>query len=315
MFVLQGTLPGYRKLLPTLAANKDFTLTIANRIYLQKGFKPKAKFQKTLSRNFYATAVVTDFSSGTKAAKEMNTWVEKVTHDKIKDLMNPRMLGPATRMVLINAIHFKGDWKTKFNVALTKEKDFLTESGQTVKVPTMHLEMKIEIAVLEQLKSKVLRLPYKGDRIVMDIVLPDDKGGLRVLEKKLKTLNEKDLVNENTLHKEVIVDLPKFKLKKTWRSLKAVLKRLGITAIFHGGLKGIADGPLMVSDVIQKACIEVDETGSEASAATGVLMKFRSTSIDNEKIHFKADHPFLFIIRDTQTGLLLFRGRVSDPSK
>ena len=315
MFVLQGTLPGYRKLLPTLASNKDFTLTTANRIYLQKGFKPKTKFKKTLIKDFYANAVVTDFSSSKAAAKQMNSWVGNVTHDKIKDLVDPRSLGPATRMVLINAIYFKGDWKTKFDVALTKEKDFLTESGDHVTVPTMHLTGKIELAVLKSLKSKVLRLPYKGDRIVMDIVLPDDKGGLKVLEQKLKTLDDRELLNENILHKDVIVDLPKFKLEKTWSNLKDILKRLGITSIFHGGLQGIADGPLMVSDVIQKAFIEVDETGSEASAATGVAMKFRSSRIDNEEIHFKADHPFLFLVRDTQTGLLLFRGRVSDPSK
>ena len=315
MFALQGTLPGYRKLLPTLVSNKDFTLTTANRIYLQKGFKPKAKFKKSLIRDFHATALEMDFRSSKTAAKQMNSWVEKVTHDKIKKLVDPRSLGPTTRMVLINAIYFKGDWKTKFNIALTKEKDFLTESGRHVKVPTMHLEGKIEIAVLEKLKSKVLRLPYKGDRIVMDIVLPDDKGGLKVLEQKLKTLDDKELLNENILNKEVIVDLPKFKLEKTWSNLKDILKRLGITSIFRGGLQGIADGPLMVSDVIQKAFIEVDETGSEASAATGVFMKFRSMSLDNEKVHFKADHPFLFLVRDTQTGLLLFRGRVSDPSK
>merc|ERR1712179_535351 len=137
-------------------------------------------------------------------------------------------------------------------VALTKEKEFLTESGDKVKVPTMHLQGKIELAVLEQLKSKVLRLPYKGDRIVMDIVLPDDKGGLKVLEQKLKTLDEKDLLNENIFQKEVIVDLPKFKLEKTWNNLKDVLKKLGMTEIFRGGFQGIAKGPLMVSDVIQK---------------------------------------------------------------
>ena len=112
----------------------------------------------------------------------------------------------------------------------------------------------------------------------------------------------------------MIVDLPKFKLEKTWMNLKVTLEQLGITEIFHGGLQGIAEGQ-RVSDVIQKAFIEVDETGSEASAATGMVMKFRSMTLDNEEIHFKADHPFLFLVRDLQTGLLLFRGRVSDPSK
>ena len=268
-----------------------------------------------MRRDFYATAVVKDFSARDATAKAMNSWVEEVTHDKIKDLIDSKALGADTKMVLINAIYFKGDWKTKFDVALTKEKEFLTESGDKVKVPTMHLQGKIELAVLEQLKSKVLRLPYKGDRIVMDIVLPDDKGGLKVLEQKLKTLDEKDLLNENIFQKEVIVDLPKFKLEKTWSNLKDVLKKLGMTEIFRGGFQGIAKGPLMVSNVIQKVFIEVDETGSEAAAATGTVMKFRSALMDEKEIHFKADHPFLFLVRDTQTGLLLFRGRVSDPSK
>ena len=315
---MQGTLLGYRKLTPALSGNGEFTLAVGNRMYLQKGLEPKKKFMNALKKNFNATAVVTDFGASAAAAKKINGWVEKVTQNKIKDFINPNMLGETTKMVLINAIYFKGDWKTKFDAALTKEKDFFTEKGNTVKVPTMHMKGKFDIAVLEELKMKVLRLPYKGDRIVMNIILPDDRNGLVVLEQKLNEfgIGEEilNLINDNILHKEVIVDLPKFKLEQTWKNLKAILKLIGITTLFNGGLEGIADGPLVVSDVIQKALIEVDENGSEAAAASAVGMSFRSSSLAKE-IYFIADHPFIFSLRDTQTGLLLFRGRVGDPSK
>ena len=314
---MQGTLLGYRKLTPALNGNGEFTLAVGNRMYLQKGLEPKKKFMNALKKNFNATAVVTDFGASAAAAKKINGWVEKVTQNKIKDFINPNMLGETTKMVLINAIYFKGDWKTKFDAALTKEKDFLTEKGNTVKVPTMHMKGKFDIAVLEELKMKVLRLPYKGDRIVMTIILPDDRKGLVVLQQKLEELEIGEeilnLINDNISRKEVIVDLPKFKLEQTWKNLKAILRLIGITNIFHGGLEGIADGPLVVSDVIQKALIEVDESGSEAAAASAISMGFGSMPMD--PIHFNADHPFIFSLRDTQTGLLLFKGRVGDPSK
>ena len=151
----------------------------------------------------------------------------------------------------------------------------------------------------------------------MTIILPDDRKGLVVLQQKLEELEIGEeilnLINDNILHKEVIVDLPKFKLEQTWKNLKAILKLIGITTLFNGGLEGIADGPLVVSDVIQKALIEVDENGSEAAAASAISMSFRSMPMD--PIHFNADHPFIFSLRDTQTGLLLFLGRVGDPSK
>ena len=152
----------------------------------------------------------------------------------------------------------------------------------------------------------------------MTIILPDDRKGLVVLQQKLEELEIGEeilnLINDNISRKEVIVDLPKFKLEQTWKNLKAILKLMGITTVFNGGLEGITDGPLVVSDVIQKALIEVDENGSEAAAASAVGMSFRSSSLAKE-IYFIADHPFIFSLRDTQTGLLLFKGRLGDPSK
>ena len=183
-----------------------------------------------------------DFSKSQRAVDKINKWVEKVTHHKIQGLLNRKMIRADTKMVLINAIYFRGTWKTKFDTDQTKAKDFLTESGDNVKVPTMHLKEKKDIAVLKQLKIKVLRLPYEGERIVMDIVLPDDKGGLKAVEEKLKTVDLKDLLEENLHEQEVEVDLPKFKIDTTWKQLKGILQSLGLTDIFHGGLEGIADG-------------------------------------------------------------------------
>ena len=301
--------------MPTLHSNEEFNLETANRIYLQKGFKPKKLYREILKYDFLATAVEMDFSKSQRAVDKINNWVEKVTHHKIQGLLNRKMIRADTKMVLINAIYFRGTWKTKFDRDQTKKKDFLTESGHNVKVPTMHLKEKKDIAVLKQLKIKVLRLPYEGERIVMDIVLPDDKGGLKAVEEKLRTVDLKDLLEESLYEQEVEVDLPKFKIDTTWKQLKGILQSLGITDIFHGGLEGIADGGLSLSEVIQKATIEVDEAGSEAAAATGGLTMFKSANLDNDVLSFKADHPFLFSLRDIKTGLLLFRGRVSDPSK
>jgi len=175
---------------------------------------------------------------------------------------------------------------------------------------------KYQWAAMEELDAAMIELPYKGDRIVMQILLPRQAGGLRELEDKLMTEELETLFQENKMEEKVALTLPRFKLEQTI-PLNSHLESLGIRDMFLAGqadFSGI-DGSreLFVSTVVQKAFIEVNEEGSEAAAATGAVMMMRSMPMPPEE--FVADHPFLFYLRDRLTGMLLFQGRVQDPSK
>ena len=283
---------------------------MANKMFFHNGFNPKMSFRKQLMRDFYSDVVVTDFAKG-YADQLINYFVEDITRGKIEDLIEPGLISASTKMILVNAIYFKADWQVKFDKLLTKDDYFYTEGGGKVRVPTMHLKSNFEVADLTDLDSRVLRLPYKGGRIVMDILLPNARDGLDRLEKKLLDVDLWSMVESKKYSNEVMVSLPKFRLSSSI-SLRRVLEDLGVTEIFHGGLGGITDQDLAVTEVVQKAVIEVNEEGTEAAAATAILMGFKSSSFSY--LIFTADHPFIFFIRDKKTGMLLFQGRVNDPS-
>ena len=308
----QGVGLGYRQLLPNLSSNNSFTLETANRIYLQVGHPATPSFQRELATNFLASTAVTNFGESEKSAKLINDWVEEKTRNKIKDLINPVILNKDTRMVLINAIYFKADWKIKFDKRNTEQTSFFSELKE-VNVAMMHVKNRFEHIYLKELKSQVLRLPYRNDKVVMEILLPDARGGLKQVEKKLKSTNIQALLKQNKFYNSTMnVFLPKFKLETTL-PLNDILKELGMTDMFNGGLEGITGDPdLAVSSVLQKAFIEVTEEGAEAAAATAVVAVTRSLTITPT---FMANHPFLFYLREAATGLLLFQGRVADPSQ
>ena len=239
-----------------------------------------------------------------------------MTRDKIKHLIKKDMLSALTRLVLVNAIYFKGDWATKFDPKLTKEQDFSVSPSITVKASMMMQEKKFNWAYLETLASSMVELPYKGDRIVMQVLLPGERHGLGELEEKLENQNIQELFEKKSFVTKVNIQLPKFKLEQTI-PLTEHLTNLGMKDMFSEGLADFSgiDGSkqLFVSNVVQKAFIEVNEEGSEAAAATAAVMEMKCMPAPPEQ--FVADHPFIFFLRDKTTGMLLFQGRVVNPTE
>jgi len=306
---------GYKDAIPALRTNKNFTLEAANSIFAQSGFAIRDVYKETLHQHFHATIQETDYSDGKTSARLINDWVEKITQSKIKDLIKPDMLNALTRLVLVNAIYFKGDWASKFDAKKTTNEDFHLDDGSTKKVPMMRQTKKFQFAILDELSASMLELPYTGDRLSLQLVLPRQGNNLAALEQKLRTADLQQLFDSNREEEKVAVSMPRFKLEQTI-PLTDQLNNLGMTDMFVGGKADFSaiDGSrnLYVSEVVQKAFIEVNEEGSEAAAATGAVMMMRSMPMPPEE--FRADRPFLFFLRDKLTGMLLFQGRVADPS-
>merc|ERR1712241_1573220 len=220
-----------------------------------------------------------DFSKSQEASNTINQWVEEQTKEKIKDLIKPDMLNALTRLVLVNAIYFKGEWKSKFDAKKTVDEDFHLDDGSTKKVPMMRQKEKFEFAILDDLGASMLELPYNGDRLSLQLVLPRKGNNLAALEQKLRTVDLQQLFDSNRGEEKVAVTLPEFKLEQTI-PLTDQLQKLGMKDMFVGGKADFSaiDGSrnLYVSEVVQKAFIEVNEEGSEAAAATAGIMMMRS---------------------------------------
>ena len=292
----------------------DFQLSVANRLWGQKGEPFLKDFLDLTQRNYGAGLSELDFAGNVEAArKTINEWVEKQTAEKIKELIKQGVLKPATRLVLTNAIYMKAEWLAKFKKQDTAPAPFFTADGKEIQAPTMHRTSVFGYAEADDLQT--LELVYKGDRLSMVILLPRQKGGLADLEKglTLESLNKR-LAQLKT--QKVSVALPKFRATKEF-SLGQVLESLGMAKAFDGsqadfsGMNGKRD--LFISAVVHKAFVNVDEEGTEAAAATAVVME-ATAMLGPERIpEFVADHPFVFLIRDRVTGAILFLGRVTEP--
>ena len=305
---------GYKDTLPALKSTDNFTLEAANTAFVQKSYSVLPSFQDILEKFFPTSFQSVNFRNGHSAAKKNNNWVKKITMKKIKNLITPDMLDSSTHLVLGNAIYFKGDWADNFDPKLTRDKNFYDSPSTEVMVPMMMQVREFQWANLDTLSSSMVELPYKGERIVMQVLLPWERHGLGELEDKLTNQNIQDLFEKESSKTKVFIQLPKFKMEQKI-DLKPIFIELGVSDLFSADLADFSDingkKGLYVSEVVQKAFIEVNEEGSEAAAATGVVIKGRSLGSRPKK--FIADHPFIFCIRDKATGMLLFQGRVVNP--
>jgi serpin B len=254
-----------------------------------------------------------DFVTETeKTRQKINRWVEDKTNDKIKNLIPEGALNAMTRLVLTNAIYFKGDWASQFDKDDTEDADFFVSPEKTVTASLMYQKEEFKYAENELLQ--ILQLPYKGDDLSMLVLLPKEKIGLADLEKEL-TADKLTEWQKRMYEQEIEVYLPKFKMTSQF-SLSETLKKMGMSDAFDpgkadfSGMTGNKD--LFISAVLHKAFVEVNEKGTEAAAATGVMMQL-SMALDEPV--FRADHPFIFMIQDNKTGSILFVGRVMDPTK
>jgi len=294
------------------AARGDYQLNIANALWGQQGFPFRPDFLALTQKHYGAGLRQVDFHNPEPARQTINRWVEQQTQDKIKDLFAPGTIDNTTRLVLANAIYFKGTWASQFQPNATNDAPFKT-NGASNKVPTMHQKAKFGYAEGEDWQA--LEMRYAKSTLAMDVILPRAVDGLDKLEGKLTTTWLGDTL-KSIKSEEVIVSLPRFKATLGF-DLTKTLAEMGMAKAFtpDADFSRMSGGErLMISVVVHKAFVDVNEQGTEAAAATGVGIKLTAAPVRAEPKVFNADHPFLVLIRDTATGSVLFLGRVTNPA-
>jgi serpin B len=292
----------------------DFELAVANALWAQKGYPWRAEFLELQKTRFGAAFNEADFATNPDGERQrINHWVEEKTRDRIKDLIPSGLITNQHRMVLANAIYFKGEWAEKFDPKDTRQQPFTLADGTQTPVPMMH--RKGGFKRYGQPEFQVAELPYKGGELSMVILLPGKHDGLPALEAKLSAEALSTWLAKALDAKETGLAIPKFRMETAAMMLNEPLQTLGMTLAFDpdkADFTGLHSGneQLFVSFVVQKAFVEVNEEGTEAAAATAVGFKNVSATITTD---FVADHPFLYLIRDTKHGTILFMGRMLKP--
>jgi len=293
-----------------------FRLSIINSLWGQKNSKFEQPFLDTLAENYGAGMRLVDFidSANREASRQtVNKWVEDNTEGRIKDLVPPDVLNDMTRLILVNAIYFKASWTRTFQEILTHDADFTLLDGSTASTSMMDTGSEWSFRYGDGDGYQAVELPYVGNSASMVVILPGD-GQFEQFEDDLdaERLNE---IIDGMSGESVRVSIPKFEFESEFR-LSEALKSLGMEQAFEwpdadfSGMTG--DKDLFIREVLHKAFVKVDEEGTEAAAATAVIMEPGSAPI--KTYEFTADRPFIFLIRDTETGAILFLGRVLDPT-
>jgi serpin B len=291
---------------------RKYQLDTANALWAQKGYTFLPDFLRLTNKVYEAGLKEVDFRQTEQARKTINAWVEKQTRDKIKDLFAPGVLQPDTRLVLTNAIYFKGDWATPFPKGATQKQDFQLGDGKKVKVPMMLASKKLRY--YGDKTVQVVALPYGGHELEMVVLLPGKVDGLGELEKGLASARLDEWLKGMGVRR-VDLFLPKFKLLSAF-SLNQQLSEMGMPLAFteRADFSGMSTREkLFIGKVVHKAFVDVNEKGTEAAAATGVTIQPTSAPLPEKSVVFRADHPFLFLIRDHRTGSILFMGRLANP--
>lgn len=289
-------------------------LSVANSLWPQNGYAFLDEYVSLIKKHYGVLITAVDYKNATEAARGMiNKWVEDRTQDKIKNLIPTGILDALTRLVLVNAIYFKGNWASQFEPSMTREGPFHISGDKAVQVPMMSQERHFRYA--ETGTHQILEMPYVGGELSMIVLLPRDAGGLKALEDSM-TPEKLELWKLGLKSREVLVFLPRFKMTSMFR-LDQTLISMGMVDAFSdikanfAGMDGRPNG-LYIGAVIHKAFVEVNEEGTEAAAATAVVMQAKS--MPEPPPIFKADHPFIFLIQENSTGSILFMGRVADPA-
>lgn len=295
------------------ADGKGFRFNIVNDLWGQKDYEFQAVFLDTLAKNYGAGLRLLDFSSQPEAARQnINKYIAEKTEDRIKDLIPEGAIDPLTRLVLTNAIYFNAAWQNPFEKSLTKDAPFTKLDGATVNVPMMELPSYENMPYADGEGYIAVALPYENPSLSMLILLPDE-GFFEAFEGSLDAARLERLIGEMQFT-SVRVKMPKFKIEGQFE-LGNTLKGLGMIDAFEpdladfSGMNGKRD--LYIGSVIHKSFVNVDEQGTEAAAATAVIME--TTSAPMEMIDLTIDRPFLFLIRDVTTNTTLFVGRVAAP--
>uniref|UniRef100_G3NAY9 Leukocyte elastase inhibitor n=1 Tax=Gasterosteus aculeatus TaxID=69293 RepID=G3NAY9_GASAC len=301
-------------------AGAPYALSVANRLYGEKSYEFVEDYLGSTKKHYSAELEAVDFVSGSEAARlNINKWVHEQTQGKIKDLLAEGLLDEYTRLVLVNAIYFKGNWNKKFQESATQDVKFRINKNQTTSVKMMHQKSKFPVTYIPEANCQVLEMPYKGMELSMLIFLPSDiedsTTGLEKLEKALTYDNFVDWTRPDMMNEvEIRVGLPRFKMEENY-DMKNVLVSMGMVDAFDPVMcdfSGMAPGnDLVLSKVVHKAFVEVNEEGTEAAAATAAIMMLRMSM----PASFIADHPFLFFIRHNPSMSILFAGRYCSPNE
>jgi serine protease inhibitor len=310
---------GYRDLIADLnSPDAAYTLQTANALWAEENYPFLPAYIETAQQYYAAEVRNMDFASAPEESRQtINRWVEDQTEDRIKDLIPQGAIDSLTCLVITNAIYFKGTWVLQFDENNTHPAEFRSEGGEYVSVDMMQrTDVDARYAYSETDDLQILRMPYEhesGKALSMLVILPKD-GNITTAETALGTTGLVDAIAsmETT---QVKVFFPKFTLETTY-SLSNTLKAMGMPAAFgldadFSGMDGTRD--LFITNVLHKAFVDVNEEGTEAAAATAVIMGKGMSTEDAPVPVFRADHPFIFLITDDETGNLLFMGRVADP--
>jgi serpin B len=294
------------------ANSRGYELSVANALWGQKSEQFLPAFTTLLDQNYDAGMRKVDYQHDAEGArKTINDWAAAKTHDKILDLIPTGVLSPATILTLTSAIYFKGTWADQFNKQATRDEPFHVSASESRQAPTMHRTGSYRYAGTDD--CQVLKLPYLGYALSMIILLPSKSDGLPALEQGLTSAKLSSLT-ASMMEQRVIVSLPKFKLTQSME-LASTLASMGMTDAFsgHADFSGMSHDPgIAISNVIHKAYVNVNEAGTEAAAATAVVM-VGAVMMPQKPVTFRADHPFLFLIQDEASGAILFIGRVATP--
>lgn len=299
------------------AQEKHYVLSIANSLYLQDGFHISDKFIQLMKKYFKAEVENVDFKQGSTVANQINMWVENHTNNRIRDLFSAEDFTEFTRLVLVNAIYFKGNWKSQFRPENTRTFSFTKDDESEVQVPMMYQKEEFYYGEFTDGSNEaggvyqVLEIPYEGDEISMMLMLSRQEVPLATLEPLVKTALIEEWAN-SVKKQKVEVFLPRFKVEEVV-NLKDTLQRIGIKEIFsrQADLSAISgDEGLFIDKAFHKSFLEINEDGSEAAAATGIIANSRMAVLYPQ---FIADHPFFVCVKNRKTGSILFMGRVMHP--
>lgn len=290
-----------------------YTLHVANSLWGQQDYDFRPAFLNILRQSYGSPLRTVDFATRTDEARAaINAWVAAKTNDTIRDIVPQNALSELTRLTLVNAIYFKSSWMSVFQKSATREQPFFLLSGEQVTAPLMQQIDRFPYAETDQVQ--ILELPYQRGELGMLIVLPKTKGSLPAIEAGMQFDRLRAWLAELRIRR-VHAAIPKFQVE-TDLPLKDLLMRMGITHAFQAGKADFSGmhgaRELFVHAALHKAFIDVDEQGTEAAAATAITVGV-TAAMPEEPVVFRADHPFLFFIRDRKTGSILFMGRLAHP--
>ncbi|XP_055964491.1 serpin B6-like [Sorex fumeus] len=293
----------------------QYLLRTANRLFSASGFEILSSFKESCLKFYHAEMEQLDFAGASEESRQhINSWVAEKTEDKIKNLLAPGAVDSLTALILVNAIYFKGNWEKQFQKENTQEKPFKVSKTETKPVQMMYQKSTFPMTYIGDIFTQILVLPYAGNELNMIIMLPDENTDLKTVEEALTYEKFAEWTRPDMLDaEEVEVLLPRFKLEESY-DLKGVLGALGVRDAFEpsaADFSGMSSRQgLCLSQAVHKAFVEVNEEGTEAAAATAVMMVLRCARIVPR---FCADRPFLFFIQHRQTQALLFCGRFAGP--